>query len=478
MPWSPTLPRQECRKRRLPWQRESGRRPLPGVPRTLCSALNPRLPLGGLCYHQRMRKTLIFGLIAGVAMSFSFGAESWTGMWRIHRYFEGKIDSTYHVFITPAGEVTGYTDDARPLIIQAVTLDEDQLSLQVANSAKQPLPVAFNLTRIQQRASGDWTFAQMQQEPLKGVAVGFRVFSQPKWSPWDQVEKARGDRLINLLEILRAEAPRNTFAKFLEYFRLQIEPNYYFLVQSWLYGDNDPERGRRKALAPLFEKLVQGGDKWSAPSRFSALAAKTLEAVHLMHGEDVPIYLVSYPGPEAVSTSLLWTRVPTEEDEQTCACKLDLRERFVLVNPTLFDDSRQGDAQMAMHLSYPALWGLPPPNLAVEVFRRSLTVDLALEATGNTVTPLDAGLIDIMKDTFRPVLLSRAVPGFPRSQAEQSLAESLGFTLGGDFLAWFKKRNPDLVPVKTDEIKVMNNWIEYLTGIDPTAEKKTAKRSR
>ncbi len=59
--------------------------------------------------------------MAWVAMQAPVLAEDfWTGLWRVNRFYEGKLDGTYHFFVTrsAAGEytVTAYTDDARPMI--------------------------------------------------------------------------------------------------------------------------------------------------------------------------------------------------------------------------------------------------------------------------------------------------------------------------------------------------------------------------
>lgn len=412
-----------------------------------------------------MKTSLLSVLIALMSVGLATASDDWTGLWRVSRFYQGKLDGVYHFRISdqPGDRVTVFTDDFRPMINQSVTFDGDVLEIQVANSAIQPLPLLFKLRRKMANLAGNWVFSQFQfDQPLEGKAVGFLVLPQGEWDPWRLVKEHRGDRTLDLLGLLREKAPLRTFGRFQSFWTEQVEPDFYVLIHHWLYGDGkNPEDTKRESLRKLHTFLAGSNPSLRLAEKFPQLAQKALDTAQERFEEPSPIFFVSSFG-QAISESLQWTRVPTPEEEETCACKLDLRERFVLFNPAEFPASETGAALLLKEMLRKALWTNPPPALAVEAFRQGLAFQLAWAKTGHEAPLLGGALVDLMREQFADEILSQPSGQFPQSPRELALSVSLGLVLGQDLVNSLLAKKPLTEVLQLSDPDVMLAWRDYL----------------
>ncbi len=347
-----------------------------------------------------MRRISCLLLLWVVTSGLALGGDDWTGLWRVSRFYEGKLDGTYHLFFTGGGEagwtVTAYTDDARPMILQEQKFSGSSLELRVANSVKQPLPLLFNLTREGDRLSGEWVFSQMQlMTPVTGEAVGFRVTASTQWTPWPFLPdlQKQGQTFIDLAGYLMEKAPRKKFEKFLDFWEREIELPYYFVVQSALYGAARSRDERQRVLEPFFETLQGDSASLDRLKEFPAMADRIQQAAQIQAGEATKTYLVNWPFLPDAETSRelpLWTRTPTPEEEAACACVLDLRERFFLADGLAFSNRGEAGGQWwEESLLREILWPRPAASIGVEVYRQGLVRLLALQGRGEAIPQLE-----------------------------------------------------------------------------------------
>lgn len=417
---------------------------------------------------------MVVCLFVGVA-----AADGWTGLWRVQRSFQGKTEGTYHIQISDAeaDRVTVYDHEARPMFLQTVVFDGDQLELGVANSAIQPLPLLFKLNRIGERVTGEWLFAQFQlADPLQGGAAGFRVFADAQWDPWAGVEKHRGDRVIDLLGLLRKEAPLNQLGKFQAYWAENIEKPYYFLIESWFYGAaTGPEPVRRDKLRALFLLLSKPSPERDLVDQFPKWAGQAVGWATDARAIGFQGFLVSFPGPEIRAQARLWTRTPTAEEEASCACKIDLREEFLLFNPAGFATQEEGSLRLVKSLARETAWPGFSPSVAIEVYRQTLALEKALEILGRPLPVADPAMAGVLRGMFRDRLLT----GEPVSSSPEEilLAESLSVVLGFDFIGWMRARHAEKPLPSLDNRDVMEGWFEYLSGTQGRIQRERRSKS-
>lgn len=401
-------------------------------------------------------------------------------MWRVGRFFEGTLDGLYHVMIADksADRVTVYDAHGRPLIIQSVSVGTETLEVQVSYSVIQPLPVAFKLTRTEERLSGEWVFSQFQlSESLQGAAIGFHVFSDSDWEPWAAVEQHRSEGVIDLLGMALKNAPFRNFRAFETFWKQEVEIPYYFVVESWLYGDGKEwEKKHHEILNGIFQVLRRPGPARDMLENFPELARRAVMVAREGLDEPGDKFLVSFAGADRQAASLLWTRVPTEEEEASCACKLDLRESFLFFNPVAFSQGKKGGTLLLKEMLRDLVWGRFAPGLAVEVFRQAWAVEEAMKASGPIAEP-DLEMAALVGEAFGPELLSgeMTVPGLGLND-ERRGAESLSYVIGRAFLQWLRINRSGANPLKLDERAVMEGWREYLSGLQ--GESMTGGRSR
>jgi hypothetical protein len=386
------------------------------------------------------------------------------------------VEGVYHILIvdSSADGVTVYDHQGRPLIVQSISLDSEALDLQVAYSVIQPLPVAFRLTRNQERLSGEWLFSQFQlSQPVQGAATGFRAFSDSQWEPWAAVEKHRREGVIDLLGLALENAPFKNFRAFETFWKRDIEIPLYFVVEPWLYGDGRQwEKQRREVLNGIFEVLRKPGLARDMLVKFPELARRAVVTARGGAEEQADRFLVSFAGSDRQASSRLWTRVPTAEEEADCACKLDLRESFLFFNPVAFSKGRKGATLLLKEMLRDSVWGRFAPGLAVEIFRQAWAVEEAMKASG-TIEPPDQEMAALIGEAFAEDLLAgeATVPGRDLND-ERRVAESLSFVLGRGFLQWLRVNRSESEILKLDGRALMEGWREYLSGMPGKASER------
>ncbi len=409
--------------------------------------------------------------MAWVAMQAPVLAEDfWTGLWRVNRFYEGKLDGTYHFFVTrsAAGEytVTAYTDDARPMIQQSLQVTDTKLELKVAHSVKQPLPLLFELSREGDQTSGKWTFAQMQLlQPVTGEAAGFRVTNSPDWQPWpflsELVDKEQD--WLDLAGLLLEKAPRGDFESFLSFWD-QLEPRYYFLIQSSLYGDSRKRERREEVLRAMFEGLASSKERRKLLKQFPAIAGRVSRLAQTQ-GSAAKSYLVNWPLPPhstALHPLALWTRIPTPEEEAACACVLDLRERFLLTDGWSFGEgAEEAAARWEERLLREVLWPHEAPSIAVEVFRQGLVHFLTQQAHGQEAAPVEADQQPALAARVRESLLT---PLPASAEVQQQQVEPL-IGLASGFARYLIAKHTLPVVLRRIDRDIIQDWQEYLESL-------------
>ena len=282
-----------------------------------------------------VRKVLLALIFFTLSGSLNANSE-WSGVWRILRVSDGKVESINQLFIRFEGEeiqLEIYQDEARPITLQGVKfrLDDNYLEVQGAASEKQPLPMLYKFSRSGENITGTWTFTHMQMAMSQtGELQGSRIFSDANWGPWLDVELHRDSRFIDLGTTLARQAPLDDFPKFVEFWTSEVERNFYFPLQLWTYGKGlDPAEHKQRALRGLFDRLQSEKLREHLP-RQAEMASRVLRVARFFLGEEnLTFFLISLPGASEEFDDSLWSRVPTPEEEGNCACKLDLRERFI-----------------------------------------------------------------------------------------------------------------------------------------------------
>ncbi len=403
----------------------------------------------------------------------ALAGDGWTGLWRVNRYYDGKLDGSYHIFLESSTasqlQVTAYTNDARPMIEQRFEFSGDELTLQVANSVKQPLPLLFELTRDGDRVSGKWTFSQMQlMAPLEGEAVGFRITGSSEWEPWPFLPELQesGRTWVDLAGEVLDNAPWDGFEAFLAFWDRQVGPRYYFLLQDALYGDARQREERLKLLRPVFEQLRESGPEREIVEEFPAIAARVKEAVDTRDNSATTAFLVNWPflpASEAHRESMLWTRIPTPAEEASCACQLDLRERFLVTDGLAFTGGEHPGQAWEEALLREVLWTRPAPSVGIEVFRRGVARLLALEGRGQALPEPESGERESLQQQVRSVLLE-PLAAAPEEVARQT-APLVDF---GARLAHYVKEELSLQELlRRGDREVLRDWREFLHQSGP-----------
>ena len=414
-----------------------------------------------------MRKLIILLTLAASLTPLSAQHE-WSGLWRISRYFEDNVEGVINLFIQPQGEgveVTFYPEQARPMTIQRVEFraQDNYLEVRASNDEKRPLPMLFKLSTEGDRITGNWVFSHMQfGSTLEGRLEGFRVFSEPYWEPWLDVEVRRPEGYLDLAAMLVEQGSRDDFDEFQVFWDELIERNYYFLLQNWIYGnDGDPLTRKRKLLEGIFNQLKDESSLQQLRAG-ATIAKRVIEKLKLIVGDsDLERFLIILPGVPADHEEFLWSRVPTREEEISCKCSIDLRERFIFLDPLQYSATGVGPVLSEKDTLVRALWSNPALGLPVRVFREALALELAVEGQGsewNISTPnLAAARID-----FGPLLIDQKSAVDPRT--EDDLAASLAHSLGLSFIRDLRQEHTLLELTRLSTPQILSAWKSFLAG--------------
>jgi len=420
-----------------------------------------------VCYHLAVRKVIILLILSASFTSLS-AQHDWSGLWRISRYFEDQVEEVVNLFIQPRGdgvEVTVYPDQARPMAIQSMEFraQDNFLEVRAANDEKRPLPMLFKFSKEGDRISGNWVFSHMQfGSTIEGRLEGFRVFPEPYWEPWLDVEVRRPERLLDLAALLVEQGLGDDFDEFQALWDELIERNYYFPLQNWIYGrGGDPIARKRKLLEGIFQQLKDE----SALGRLRAgaeSAKRVIERLKLSSGSaDPERFLIILPGVPADFEELLWSRIPTREEEVSCRCSLDLRERFIFFDPLQYSETGVGPVLSMKDTLRRALWTNPAQRLPIRVFREALALGVAIEDQGaewNISTPnLEAARIE-----FGPLLSEQK--SFVDPKTEDDLAASLVHTLGLSFIRDLRQERTLQELIRLSVPQILSEWKSFLAG--------------
>ncbi|MFQ5739940.1 MAG: hypothetical protein ACE5JX_13100 [Acidobacteriota bacterium] len=393
-------------------------------------------------------------------------ASDWTGLWRLTRFHQGRVDGTYHLFISDEvkNRITVYPDNARPMVLQRSRIGDKTLEFQVGSSNIRTIPLLFKVTRQGDRLWGEWVFAHFQYQ-LSGSVTGFRVMALSRWNPWEHLDRWRGQPLIDIGGFLLENAPLDDFAKFDAFCLREVEPVYYFLVQKWLYGDGtDPLTTRKQQLRRLFDLLKRPEEGRQLIRRFPDQAAKALLKMReLRLGRAIGPFLVSSFGQGLSTTALFWTRPATPQDEAECECKMDLSETFVSFNAAAFMVySNLAPVFMQKEVLRAALWSEGRVAPAVEAFRQGLALSIALEGEAVTLPPVETEILEKHRAGLREKLLLRPAERSERFRSSKGPDQMLDSVVELDFVRALLERRPVHELWRLKEKEVMEQWRKYL----------------
>lgn len=417
-----------------------------------------------MCYDFRVKKAILGLIFLGLLPALQAQSD-WVGLWRISRIYNGKTEGVYHLFVQlEEGELhpTIYLETARPMTLHQVAFhgDENVLEVEASNSERQPLPMRFKFALKENQISGEWTFAHMQlTAPVTGNLTGFRVLSDPKWDPWGKVEDSRGQRFLDLTELL-SKAPLEQFGPFQRFWNREIESKYYFLLTRWVYGEDKAGLPhKRKVLRELFNQL-QNEEFRKKALDLEPIAERVIRTTKLVREtDDIGLFLISFPAAPRGFEEFVWSRVPTAQEEAQCACKLDLRERFIFLDPTRFSETSNNPILMEKEALARSLWPNRLPALPIQVFRQALALAFAVEVNGGEWSvPLES--VEAAKIEFAPLLLEPE-PMMKR-ELEPDLAISLSYNLGLAFVQRLRGQHSLTELLSMGEPEIMKGWHSFL----------------
>lgn len=186
--------------------------------------------------------------------STSFPNPSWEGVWRL--VAEGENPEIYHLFVRSSQELELYDQHFYPLDILEAHFGEDGFEVRAVKEGIADRLV-FRLEGRGPSVHGSLTYAgRLVQYQVRQSLAGRHVLNRVpeallKW--WAE----QGDKSLNLLERIAGRAPSGDFQSFARFWNEEIEPEYYFFLEGFLYGsDNQPGR-KEKVLKTLFSVLPQ-----------------------------------------------------------------------------------------------------------------------------------------------------------------------------------------------------------------------------
>ena len=234
-----------------------------------------------------MRTRFLIGFACCFSTAVAGASDSWTGVWRIVA-LQNDNSSVYHLAVAEKDEPSAqlYDEIGRPFPVREVQLNGSDLKLVAIFSHVKPVPLYFKATQEEGRLTGQWTFVHPQFQ-YGGKISGMRVMESSKWSPFEKLHEQEESSLIDIAGFLLEKAPRKDLGDFINFWRQEVQPIFYFFFQQQIYGDGQDKEREKRELARVFEWVRDSAGATSLVHDFPRLAREAVADLHREAGHGI-----------------------------------------------------------------------------------------------------------------------------------------------------------------------------------------------